>query len=55
MDFRYKRKYVAENGTDGSGSRRTGKDGKDLIIRVPEGTVVRDPESGQIIQDMVRL
>ena len=52
MDFRYKRKYVAENGADGSGSRRTGKDGKDLIIRVPEGTVVRDPESGQIIQDM---
>ena len=52
MDFRYKRKYVAENGADGSGSRKTGRDGKDLVIRVPEGTVVRDPESGQIIQDM---
>jgi GTP-binding protein len=52
MDFRYKRKYTAENGADGSGSRKTGKDGKDLVIRVPEGTVVRDPESGQIIQDM---
>ena len=52
MDFRYKRKYVAENGADGSGARRTGKDGKDLIIRVPEGTVVRDAETQQIIQDM---
>ena len=52
MDFRYKRKYVAENGADGSGARRTGKDGKDLVIRVPEGTVVRDAETQQIIQDM---
>ncbi len=52
MDFRYKRTYVAENGADGSGARRTGKDGKDLIIRVPEGTVVRDAETQQIIQDM---
>ena len=52
MDFRYKRKYVAENGVDGSSTKKTGKDGKDLIIRVPEGTVIRDPESRQIIQDM---
>ena len=52
MDFRYKRKYVAENGADGSGARRTGKDGKNLIIRVPEGTVIRDAETQQIIQDM---
>ena len=52
MDFRYKRKYVAENGADGSGARRTGKDGKDLIIRVPDGTVIRDAETQQIIQDM---
>ena len=52
MDFRYKRKYVAENGADGSGARRTGTDGKDLVIRVPEGTVVRDAETQQIIQDM---
>lgn len=52
MDFRYKRKYIAENGVDGSGGKKSGKDGKDLIIRVPEGTVVRDPETHQIIQDM---
>ena len=52
MDFRYKRKYVAENGADGSGRTRTGKDGADLIIRVPNGTVLRDKESGAVIKDM---
>jgi len=52
MDFRYKRKYSAENGADGSGSNRTGKDGKDLIIKIPNGTVIREEESGAIIADM---
>lgn len=52
MDFRYKRKYTAGNGADGAGKRCTGKDGEDLIIRVPRGTVIRDAESGEIIQDM---
>ena len=52
MDFRYKRKYVAENGVDGSGQRKSGKDGKSLTIRVPRGTLVRDPETSEIIQDM---
>ena len=52
MDFRYKRKYVAENGVDGSGGRKSGKDGKSLTIRVPRGTLVRDAETGEIIQDM---
>jgi len=52
MDFRYKRKYVADNGADGSGGNRTGKDGADLIIRVPAGTVIREKESGAIIADM---
>ena len=52
MDFRYKRKYVAENGMDGSGKRCTGRDGADLVIKVPLGTVVRDAESGRIICDM---
>ena len=52
MDFRYKRKYTAPNGVDGSSARKTGKDGKDLVIRVPRGTVVRDTESGEIIHDM---
>lgn len=51
-DFRYKRKYVAENGADGSGSRRSGKKGQDLIIRVPRGTVIREESSGVIIADL---
>ena len=52
MDFRYKRKYVATNGMDGQGARRTGKDGQSLIIKVPRGTLVRDKETGGIIVDM---
>ena len=52
MDFRYKRKYVAPNGGDGSSRRCTGKDGQDLIIRVPRGTLVRDAETNEIIKDM---
>jgi len=52
MDFRYKRKYIAENGAAGSGGNRTGKDGNDLVIRVPDGTVIRDKESGAVITDI---
>ncbi len=52
MDFRYKRKYTAPNGLDGQGARCRGKNGEDLIIRVPRGTVVRDAETNEIIKDM---
>ena len=52
MDFRYKRRYIAENGMDGQGSRKYGKKGSDLTIRVPRGTVVRDFETNEIIKDM---
>lgn len=52
MDFRYKRKYVAGKGADGQGSRKSGKDGEDLTIRVPLGTIVRDAETNEIIRDM---
>jgi len=52
MDFRYKRKYAAENGQDGQGKRCSGRDGASLTIKVPLGTVVRDAESGEIICDM---
>ena len=52
MDFRYKRKYVAGNGMDGTGKRCSGRDGEDMVIKVPLGTVVRDAASGQIICDM---
>ena len=52
MDFRYKRKYSAENGVDGMSGRKFGRKGKDLTIRVPRGTLVRDAETGEIIKDM---
>ncbi|MBQ7682503.1 MAG: GTPase ObgE [Oscillibacter sp.] len=52
MDFRYRKKYAAENGMDGQGGRKSGKDGADLLIRVPRGTLVRDAESGQIMKDL---
>ena len=52
MDFRYTRKYAAGNGGDGQGKRKTGKDGEDLTIRVPRGTLIRDAETNEIIQDM---
>lgn len=52
MDFRYKRKYVAENGANGGGKNCSGKDGQSLTFRVPRGTVIRDKASGSIIHDM---
>ena len=52
MDFRYKRKYVAGNGADGTGKRCSGRDGDSLTIRVPLGTVVRDSATGAVIRDM---
>ena len=52
MDFRYKKRYAAANGADGQGGRKSGKDGEDLLIRVPRGTLVRDAESGQIMKDL---
>ncbi len=51
-DFRYKRKYVAENGANGGASRCTGKSAKNLVISVPRGTLVKDAESGKIIADI---
>ncbi len=52
MDFKYKRKYKAETGMDGAGQRKKGKAGDDIIINVPQGTVVRDAESNLIIADL---
>lgn len=52
IDFRYKRKYFAESGEQGGTSRCTGKSGKDLIIKVPPGTLVRDLKTDRILADM---
>lgn len=52
MDFKYKRKYAAQNGEDGQRRRRKGKSGDDIIIKVPQGTVVRDARTNRIIADV---
>ena len=52
LDFRYKRKYVAQAGINGQGRKMNGKRGEPLIIQVPRGTVVRDAETNAIIVDM---
>lgn len=54
MDFRYKRKYEAENGQNGMRKKRFGKNGEDLIIKVPVGTMVIDEATGKIMGDMTR-
>ncbi|KGF13366.1 GTPase [Peptostreptococcus sp. MV1] len=52
MDFKYKKKYSAQHGEDGSKKRRAGKNGEDLILSVPEGTIIRDEKTGLIIADL---
>ena len=52
VDFRHVRKYQAEHGEPGKKKRCTGKTGQDLIIKVPEGTVIREASSGKVIADM---
>ena len=51
-DFRYKRKYTASNGENGSGGRKNGRGGEDLVIKVPRGTIIREVESGAVMADM---
>lgn len=53
MDFRYKRKYVAQNGEHGKGKNMTGKNGEDLIVKVPPGTIIKDAETGEVLADLV--
>ncbi len=52
LDFRFHSKYEAQNGQDGASSRRIGKNGDNLIIKVPVGTVVRDKKTGTVCADM---
>ncbi len=51
-DFRYKRKYCAENGENGKAGRSSGKSAPALLIKVPRGTVVKEAETGRIIADL---
>ncbi|MEF9953024.1 MAG: GTPase ObgE [Clostridium sp.] len=52
LDFKYKRKHIAENGVNGESQKMYGRAGKDLIIKVPPGTVIKEAESGKIIADL---
>ncbi len=52
LDFRFKAKYEAANGGDGSAGRCNGKKGGELVVKVPVGTVVRDRETGVVVADM---
>lgn len=52
MDFRYKRFYKAEDGENGKTKKQFGKDGKDLILKVPVGTLVKDAKTGKVIVDI---
>ena len=52
LAFRYKRKFIAENGANGMAGKMHGKSGADVIITVPQGTLIKDPETGKIIFDM---
>ncbi len=51
-DYRYKRIFRADNGENGKKKRCHGKNGKDLILKVPEGTVIKDAVSGKVIADL---
>ncbi len=53
LDFHYKRHYYAERGEHGKGKNQKGKDGKDLVIKVPVGTLIFDAETGELLADLV--
>lgn len=52
IDFKYKKKYIADNGENGGAKKCFGKSAKDLIIKVPRGTVVRDAKTGRVMADL---
>lgn len=51
-EFRYTREYCAQDGENGGNNNCTGKDGEDLVIKVPAGTIIRETNSGKVIADM---
>ena len=53
LDCREQPQWKAQGGKNGSGNQRTGRDGEDLVIRVPPGTVIRDAETGETLADLV--
>jgi len=54
MDFKYKSIYKTEDGSAGMGAKKTGQEGKDLILKVPTGTTIKDAQSGELIADLTK-
>ena len=52
IDFRYTKKFKAQNGENGSGGNKYGKSGEDLYINVPIGTIIKDAETGKVVADL---
>ena len=52
IDFRYNKKFKAQNGENGSGAHKYGKSGEDLVVKVPKGTIVKDAQTGKVIADL---
>ena len=52
LDFKYRRKYIAESGKNGFGKNSSGHSGSDLVVKVPRGTLIKDADSGLVIKDM---
>lgn len=55
VDFRFQKKFKAENGEDGRGGHCYGKSGEDLYVKVPQGTIVKDAETGRVVADLSEL
>lgn len=52
IEFRYRRRFIAQNGRPGSGRNKTGKDGRNVVIEVPQGTLLYDEESSELLADL---
>lgn len=52
VDFRYAKHFRAENGSNGASKNCTGKSGKDIVLKVPQGTLIKDKQTGRILADM---
>jgi GTP-binding protein len=53
LDYRYQRHYHAERGQHGQGKNRTGRDGQDVVLKVPPGTIARDAKSGEVLGELL--
>jgi GTP-binding protein len=54
LDFKYRHKFKAENGEGGKGSNKHGKNGNDIVIKVPCGTIIKDRDTGKILIDLIQ-